>query len=439
MFENIWGDYDHGSLHIVFGSTNDDSWDSMNGGGWRTNFFPNLTYYVSTASELGSLYGGFGNGYVPYNVVVGPGYQAYMIGNTFTTEEELTGPIDNALANFAFYPENIPVKQDVYFNEQIVVDLSGVMYNESGSEITYEVFENSDTQAIAATINGSELTLSIYEKMAIVELTIKVNITGKESMFKMQVETYDPTLYENLYESFEETYENIGWTLKTTGVGWVRTTDSYSGSFAAAHSWDNGDHNDWIFSPKYAITGDAVLTFFEKTRYSEDGIHSVGISTDLNRTTVIAYNLPHTENWQQNYIDLSAYDGQEIYIGFNYKTDADAVLDDNDLWAIDNVRLWTTTGINDQPMVVNGNTLYQNYPNPFNPTTEIKFSLENNSNVKLDVYNSNGEVVSSLVNNMLEKGSHSVSFNASEITGGIYFYQLEVDGKSMTKKMLLLK
>ncbi|MCK4978772.1 MAG: T9SS type A sorting domain-containing protein, partial [Candidatus Delongbacteria bacterium] len=83
--------------------------------------------------------------------------------------------------------------------------------------------------------------------------------------------------------------------------------------------------------------------------------------------------------------------------------------------------------------------LSQNYPNPFNPSTEISFSIKNNSQVKLSVYNSGGEIVSKMINGMMKKGSHSVNFDASELTGGIYFYKLEVDGRSLEKKMLLLK
>ncbi|MCK4980952.1 MAG: choice-of-anchor J domain-containing protein, partial [Candidatus Delongbacteria bacterium] len=339
MFENIWGDYDHGSLHIAFGSTNNNDWSSMNSNGWRTVFTPNLTYYVSIASELGSLYSGFGNGYVPYNIVVGPGYQAYMVGNTFTAESQMTVHIDAALANFAFYPQNIPENVDMYYNEQQIIDLSNVFYNESGSGITYEVFSNSDDQAITATIDGSNLILDSHDKMAITDITIRGTVPANESFFKFQIETFDQTLFENLNESFEDNFEPMGWTLQTTGAGWMQTSDAHSGSFAAVHFYDAGTQDDWLYTPKMMITGNAVLTFWEKTKYSLDGVHSIGVSTDLVRYDRIAYNLPHTANWQQTYIDLSAYDGQEIYIGFNYMGD------DSDIWYVDDVRLWTTTGI----------------------------------------------------------------------------------------------
>jgi hypothetical protein len=83
--------------------------------------------------------------------------------------------------------------------------------------------------------------------------------------------------------------------------------------------------------------------------------------------------------------------------------------------------------------------LHQNYPNPFNPTTTIKFDLASNSNVKLNVYNYNGQLVKSLVNGTMNAGFHSVNFDASSLSAGVYYYTMEAAGKSLTQKMVLVK
>ncbi|MFO7810737.1 MAG: T9SS type A sorting domain-containing protein, partial [Candidatus Delongbacteria bacterium] len=83
--------------------------------------------------------------------------------------------------------------------------------------------------------------------------------------------------------------------------------------------------------------------------------------------------------------------------------------------------------------------LYQNYPNPFNPATEIRFSLADNAKVKLSVYNTNGQLVRTLLDGKREKGHHSVNFDASELNSGMYLYKLDVNGNVQTKKMLMLK
>ena len=89
--------------------------------------------------------------------------------------------------------------------------------------------------------------------------------------------------------------------------------------------------------------------------------------------------------------------------------------------------------------------LGQNYPNPFNPSTMISFNLPSESKVSLIVYNATGQMVKELINNTISAGYNEVSFNASELTSGIYFYTLKAisaDGSTNfqnTKKMLLLK
>lgn len=103
--------------------------------------------------------------------------------------------------------------------------------------------------------------------------------------------------------------------------------------------------------------------------------------------------------------------------------------------------IWmSTTGIdNDNAVLPEKVTLYQNYPNPFNPVTTIKFTLPGAANIKLSVYNSNGQLVEELVNGKHQTGSHSIMFNGDRLNSGIYFYRLDTAGKSLVNKMLLIK
>lgn len=83
--------------------------------------------------------------------------------------------------------------------------------------------------------------------------------------------------------------------------------------------------------------------------------------------------------------------------------------------------------------------LSQNYPNPFNPSTVINFSLPEASNVKLTIFNSLGEMVSTLVDKRLEVGSYSYQFEANNLPTGIYIYRLSSASFISSKKMLLIK
>ncbi|MGB5848837.1 MAG: T9SS type A sorting domain-containing protein [Ignavibacteriaceae bacterium] len=83
--------------------------------------------------------------------------------------------------------------------------------------------------------------------------------------------------------------------------------------------------------------------------------------------------------------------------------------------------------------------LYQNYPNPFNPFTTIQFENSEDAFISLEIYNSVGEKVATLFNNVVEAGIHTIKFDSSEIASGIYIYKI-VSGKySESKKMVLLK
>jgi hypothetical protein len=84
-------------------------------------------------------------------------------------------------------------------------------------------------------------------------------------------------------------------------------------------------------------------------------------------------------------------------------------------------------------------SLEQNYPNPFNPSTTINFSIANEGFVKLAVYNTLGQEVMTLVNEVKDSGPYSITFDASSLTSGAYFYKLETAQFSQTKKMLLAK
>lgn len=84
-------------------------------------------------------------------------------------------------------------------------------------------------------------------------------------------------------------------------------------------------------------------------------------------------------------------------------------------------------------------SLRQNYPNPFNPSTKIKFDIPAGGFTKLYVYDALGQVVSTLVNGELKAGSYEVSWNASDLTSGVYFYKLVSGDFTETRKMILLK
>ena len=119
----------------------------------------------------------------------------------------------------------------------------------------------------------------------------------------------------------------------------------------------------------------------------------------------------------------------------------------NDIWNIDGATnngypflSWQTTGIETFQATPSRISLEQNYPNPFNPETTISYSLMNNAQVNLKVFDIAGRKVCNLVDQKQNRGSHEVKFDASMLTSGIYFYRLSIDGQAVeNRKMMLLK
>ncbi len=83
--------------------------------------------------------------------------------------------------------------------------------------------------------------------------------------------------------------------------------------------------------------------------------------------------------------------------------------------------------------------LSQNYPNPFNPVTSIRFAVKKYGLVKLSVYDVSGREVYEAVDDILKPGTYEVNLNASSLSSGIYFYRLQTEGFTATRKMILVK
>ncbi|NBC27944.1 MAG: T9SS type A sorting domain-containing protein [Bacteroidetes bacterium] len=94
---------------------------------------------------------------------------------------------------------------------------------------------------------------------------------------------------------------------------------------------------------------------------------------------------------------------------------------------------------NETLTVPEGFELAQNYPNPFNPSTNISFNLPQASNVSLTVYNVIGQRVAVLANGVLQSGTHTYQFDASNLASGMYLYRLETENFSSVRKMMLIK
>jgi hypothetical protein len=104
-----------------------------------------------------------------------------------------------------------------------------------------------------------------------------------------------------------------------------------------------------------------------------------------------------------------------------------------------------TLAINDEEnLLPKSFALHDNYPNPFNPSTTIRFDLPKATDVSILVFNVLGQKIKTIERNQMNPGYHSITWNAtndygSQVSAGMYFYQLRTSDFIRTKKMVLLK
>ncbi|MGB5872106.1 MAG: T9SS type A sorting domain-containing protein [Bacteroidota bacterium] len=145
------------------------------------------------------------------------------------------------------------------------------------------------------------------------------------------------------------------------------------------------------------------------------------------------------EQHDYRFVDTNPFDGVAYYRLKQIDLD-------NTIYLFDGVRVEPTTDVASDPLPLQFE-LHQNYPNPFNPTTTIEYSLPERSHVLLTVYNTLGQEIAVLLNEVVQGGHGSVEFDAGTLPSGVYFYRLQArppsgteGGNSIaTKSMMLVR
>ncbi len=217
----------------------------------------------------------------------------------------------------------------------------------------------------------------------------------------------------------------------------VATTEDFQ---AVAESVSGLDLNyffqEWIYGegfPSYSLSwskeslgNDLFVIHYniEQAFHKNPGFFTMPIQLDISTsngdTTITIFN---NQKSQQFNITVS---GNPISVTF-----------DPDNFILKSIS--SVTDVNDELSLPAEFSLSQNYPNPFNPSTKIKYSIKEQGNVKLIVYDILGREVATLVNEQKPAGNYEVTFDASRLSSGVYFYRLRAGSFVSTKKMILLR
>ncbi|MEX0720367.1 MAG: glycosyl hydrolase 53 family protein [Balneolaceae bacterium] len=197
---------------------------------------------------------------------------------------------------------------------------------------------------------------------------------------------------------------------------------------------DSGvDFNNGVY-----ITGD--VTGWEIELMTEAGENIFSFQTEIAPGSEGAYYYLTTDSWD-SYLNYRETVPEECADW--YDSDRGYKIPDQDVefahkWASCDL-IETSINSEDQGMLPENFFLDQNYPNPFNPTTNIAYSLPASEHVLLEVFDTTGRKIMTLVDSQQRPGNHSVTLNGENLTSGIYLYRLKAGSFEQTKGLTLIK
>jgi hypothetical protein len=265
---------------------------------------------------------------------------------------------------------------------------------------------------------------------------------------------------QEVVDDFEDSLKSVSkW---NPGESWnVAKTPSHSGGYSVKDNpggnYKPNSVNILLLKEGFNLSGyrDATLKFWRRNIIDKSDTCFVDVSNDGTKWTALLSINGTKFGWIQESVLLTGFTGtgnNNVQIRFRMVSDgavekAGIYIDDIEVFAEGSVVAVEQKELNTTPITY---SFSQNYPNPFNPTTTINYSIPTNSFVTLKVFNILGQEVALLVNETLAAGKYTVTFNAANLTSGVYFYRVEAtpvrEGAAAltgsfysVKKMLLIR
>ena len=269
-----------------------------------------------------------------------------------------------------------------------------------------------------------------------IDPTLSWNVSSGASSYRLQLSgnaSFSPTAFDSsgitsasLQVSGLQKNTQYYWRVSATNVGgtsnwssiWSFTTTQVNILLTSPNGGEK-----WIINSSHSITWTSKNIVTVNIDYSiNNGASWAALISDYTSTGIYSWQIPNTPSSQ---CLIKIYDSSNLEI--------------NDI-SDSTFSIITSTDLNQNnskiPVVF---CLYQNYPNPFNPVTNIKFDIPETSNVNIEIYNSLGIKMRTLLNQKVNAGAHMIKFNSDNLSSGIYYYKM-VAGKFISvKRMLLLR
>jgi photosystem II stability/assembly factor-like uncharacterized protein len=228
------------------------------------------------------------------------------------------------------------------------------------------------------------------------------------------------------------------WRSTDGGTSWLSAASGSTNSYTVAFKDNNSGlvgHDNGLMR----ATGNGGATWSSSSSPTSTAIQGMAYVNGTNSAWVSAGAIPY-----RSVNNGSSWTSQTVYPisgAFNHISFADTAVG----WGVTSngevvrYRAPGTTSVETTTTAPNGFALEQNYPNPFNPSTVIRFSINQPGLTSLRVYSLLGKEVATLVQEELNVGTYSVTFDGSELSSGVYFYTLRSGALVDSKRLLLLK
>ena len=287
-----------------------------------------------------------------------------------------TGGVDDAV-------ELLVVQKNLNMKGMILKDFSSSMNGDNGGRYIFK-----DVDFWGKIPSGTLIVIQVKDSSADLDTTDYIISVGLR----------DTSLFTSLGGTFD---------IATTELVMIKASGSDpSGTEGSIHGFGSGSAGTFFNqapNPKLRSTGTTPANKFAFARNTTSSITDFD-GTDADTSSALTLGLPNNST-------------NELYIN----------------------RLRGLTSVDN---IINPNKnfiLFNNYPNPFNPSTNIKFYLDKDSNIELKVYNALGNLVTTLVKGYHRSGSYEINFNAKNLPGGVYFYELKTDFGKDVKRMIFVK
>jgi len=353
-----------------------------------------------------------------------------------TSVEEIDAMLKRTMASFyGIYLTK--EKENILLTENALeLDLKEYFFSENYADIDFIVKSSSNPYIVQPAIQDTKLILNRTSVVGFSDMEIIAKVPGKEIFAKLDIKIINPS---SLYEDFEiESIadSSVPWE-KTGSLPWTVTSDQ---SYFNTRSIRSGrispnDISGISLKLDLAQPGTLIFAYKTSTRPYFDRLHF--FIDDLDYSDTESTNLwSGVNDWRIMSFSIRA--GVRS-IRWEYIKGPYDPFNDDIVW-LDMVVI--PDKFNKDTYTDNSlgySTNLNSFPNPFNPVTQISFELIKNETIELTVFDIKGRQVADVHKGMLDKGTHSFSFDGSRLSSGIYYSVLKYGDKVLTNKLILAK